>query len=115
MQAIQNKIDSLTANLDKMYMDRLSGLLAEADFERIYSKVKLERSLLEEKRKELELRKKSPVRTEDRAKELVQRFVDSAFTSRELLVSLIERVELTEDKQIIIRFRFQQLNDVNST
>lgn len=115
MQAIQNKIDSLTANLDKMYMDRLSGLLAEADFERIYSKVKLERSLLEEKRQELELRKKSPVRTEDRAKELVQRFVDSAFTSRELLVSLIERVELTEDKQIIIRFRFQQLNDVNST
>ena len=115
MQAIQNKIDSLTVNLDKMYMDRLSGLLAEADFERIYSKVKLERSLLEEKRNELELRKKSPVRTEDRAKELVQRFVDSAFTSRELLVSLIERVELTEDKQIIIRFRFQQLNDVNST
>lgn len=115
MQTIQNKIDSLTANLDKMYMDRLSGLLAEADFERIYSKVKLERSLLEEKRNELELRKKRPVRTEDRAKELVQRFVYSAFTSRELLVSLIERVELTEDKQIIIRFRFQQLNDVNST
>lgn len=115
MQGIQSKIDSLTANLDKMYMDRLSGLLAEADFERIYSKVKLERSLLEEKRQELELRKKSPVRTEDRAKELVKRFVDSAFTSRELLVSLIERVELSEDKQIIIRFRFQQLNDVNST
>ena len=115
MQAIQSKIDSLTANLDKMYMDRLSGLLAEADFERIYSKVKLERSLLEEKRQELELRKKSPVRTEDRAKELVQCFTDSAFASRELLVSLIERIELTEDKRVIIKFRFQQLNDVNST
>ena len=115
MQAIQSKIDSLTANLDKMYMDRLTGLLAEADFERIYSKVKLERSLLEEKRQELELRKKSPVRTEDRAKELVRRFVDSAFTSRELLVSLIERVELTKDKQVLIKFRFQQLNGANST
>ena len=115
LQAIQNKIDSLTANLDKMYMDRLSGLLPEADFARIYSRVKLDRSLLEEKRQELELRKKSPVPTEDRAKELVQRFVDSTFTSRELLVSLIERVELTEEKQVIIQFRFQQLNDVNST
>ena len=113
MQTIQNKIDSLTANLDKMYMDRLSGLLAEADFERIYSKVKLERSLLEEKRQELELRKKSPVRTEDRAKELVQRFVDSAFTSRELLVSLIDRIELTEDKQIIIKFRFRELEAIS--
>ena len=45
----------------------------------------------------------------------MQRFVDSTFTSRELLVSLIERVELTEEKQVIIQFRFQQLNDVNST
>ena len=108
MQAIQSKIDSLTANLDRMYMDRLSGLLAEADFERIYSKVKWERSLLEEKRQELELQKKSPVPPEDRAKELVQRFMDSAFTSRELLVSLIERIELTENKQIIIKFRFRE-------
>ena len=108
MQALQSKIDSLTANLDRMYMDRLSGLLAEADFERIYSKVKWERSLLDEKQQELELRKKSSVSPENRAKELTQRFMDSVFTSRELLVSLIERVELTEDKQIIIKFRFRE-------
>ena len=113
IQSLHGRIDSLTANLDKMYMDRLSGLLAEADFERIYRKVKLERSLLEEKRQELELRKKSPVRTEDRAKELVQRFVDSAFTSRELLVSQIDRIELTEDKQIIIKFRFRELEAIS--
>ena len=113
IQSLHGRIDSLTANLDKMYMDRLSGLLAEADFELIYRKVKLERSLLEEKRQELELRKKSPVRTEDRAKELVQRFVDSAFTSRELLVSLIDRIELTEDKQIIIKFRFRELEAIS--
>ena len=31
--------------------------------------------------------------------------------SRELLVSLIERVELTEDKEIIIKFRFAQLDE----
>ena len=89
-------------------MDRLSGLLEEADFERIYSKVKWERSLLDEKQQELELRKKSPAPPEDRAKGLVQHFVDGAFTSRELLVSLIERIELTEDKQIIIKFRFRE-------
>ena len=88
------------------------GLLPETDFERIYSRVKLERSLLEEKKQELELRKKSPVPTEDRAKELVQRFMDSAFASRELLVSLIDRIELTEEKQVIIKFRFAELDEV---
>ena len=43
--------------------------------------------------------------------ELVQRFIETAGESRELLVSLIERVELTEDKEIIIKFRFAQLDE----
>lgn len=113
IQSIQNKIDSLTANLDKMYMDRLTGLLVEADFERIYQRVKMDRTSLEEKLKELESQKESPVSTEDRARELVQQFLDSAYTSRELLVSLIERVELTENKQIIIKFRFRELEAIS--
>lgn len=111
LQALQSKIDSLTANLDRMYTDRLSGLLPEADFQRIFSRIKLEREQLEAKRQELELRQKSPVRSEDRARELVQRFIETAGESRELLVSLIERVELTEDKEIIIKFRFTQLDE----
>ena len=111
LQALQSKIDSLTASLDRMYTDRLSGLLPEADFQRIFSRIKLERKQLEEKRRELELDKKSPVRGEDRAKELVQRFIETAGESRELLVSLIERVELTEDKEVIIKFRFAQLDE----
>lgn len=113
LQALQSKIDSLTANLDRMYTDRLSGLLPEADFQRIFSRIKLEREQLEKKRQELELRQKSPVRSEDRARELVQRFVETAGESRELLVSLIERVELTEDKEVIIKFRFAQLDEAS--
>jgi len=113
MQSLRSKIDSLTANLDKMYMDKLSGLLAEADFERIYQRIKLERGALEEKLKDLEQQKASPVSQKDAAKDLVQRFMDSAFTSRELLVSLIERVELTEDKQIIIKFRFREMEAIS--
>ena len=113
LQMLQSKIDSLTANLDRMYTDRLSGLLPESDFQRIFSRIKLEREQLEEKRQELELRQKSPVRSEDRARELVQRFVETAGESRELLVSLIERVELTEDKKVIIKFRFAQLDEAS--
>lgn len=115
LQALQSKIDSLTANLDRMYTDRLSGLLPEADFQRIFSRIKLEREQLEVKRQELELRQKSPVRSEDRARELVQRFIETAGESRELLVSLIERVELTEDKEIIIKFRFAQLDETEES
>ena len=111
LQDLQSRIDSLTAKLDRMYTDRLNGLLPEADFQRIFSRIKGEREQLEEKRKALAFQQKSPVPSEDRARELVQRFIETAGESRELLVSLIERVELTEDKEIIIKFRFAQLDE----
>ena len=107
--ALQGKITSLTENLDRMYTDRLSGLLPETDFQRIFTRIKEERGRLEERIRDLEQQQKSPVSHEDRAKELVQRFLTTACASRELLVSLIERIELTEDKEIIIKFRFAEL------
>ena len=114
-QTVQVKIDSLTANLDRMYTDRLSGLLPEEDFQRMFSRMKLERKQLEKKRHELEQCQKSPVSNADWAKELVQRFVETVWESRELLVSLIERVELTADKEILIKFRFAQLTEVTES
>ena len=110
IQSLRNRIDTMTANLDRMYMDKLSGILSEDDFQRIYLKVKADRAKLEDQLKELERKKESPAKAEDEAKALVQRFTDSACASRELLVSLIERIELSEDKQLYIKFRFKQLN-----
>ena len=110
IQSLRNRIDTMTANLDRMYMDKLSGILNEDDFQRIYLKVKSDRANLEDQLKELEKKKESPAKAEDEAKALVQRFIDSACASRELLVSLIERIELSEDKQLYIKFRFKQLN-----
>ena len=110
IQSLRNRIDTMTANLDRMYMDKLSGILGEDDFQRIYLKEKAERTKLESQLKELERKKESSAKAEDEAKALVQRFIDSACASRELLVSLIERIELSEDKQLYIKFRFKQLN-----
>ncbi len=110
IQSLKTRIDTMTANLDRMYMDKLSGILNEDDFQRIYLKVKADRSKLEGQLKELERKQESPAKAEDEAKALVQRFIDSACASRELLVSLIERIELSEDKQLYIKFRFKQLN-----
>ena len=113
IQALQSKITALTTNLDQMYMDRLNGLLSEEDFQRIYQKVKMDRTVLEDRLKSLQEQAKQPVNTEEKAKALVKQFLDSALTSRELLVSLIERVELTEEKEIIIKFRFHELEAIS--
>ena len=113
MQALQSKITALTSNLDQMYMDRLNGLLSEEDFQRIYQKVKMDRTVLEDRLKSLQEQAKQPVNTEEKATALVKQFLDSGLSSRELLVSLIARVELTEEKDIIIKFRFRELEAVS--
>ena len=112
LQSIQSKIESITANLDRMYMDKLTGILAENDFQRIYQKVKEDREKLEERLKELQEQTEQPQKPEIKARELVQRFLDSAFVSKELLFSLIERIELSEDKHVYIKFRFRELDDL---
>lgn len=107
IRELREKIGSITANLDRMYMDRLGGLLAEGDFERIYRKLVADRVLLEERLKEREQETARHVSSEERADELVSDFMESAFAGREVLVSLIERVEMTENREIIINFRFR--------
>ena len=109
INSLKARIDSLTSHLDKVYMDKLSGVLDEADFQRIYTKVKADRVALEQRLKQLDRLDYSPAEQADLAKKLVERFLETASTNRELMVSLIERVELTEDKRIIIKFRFKQL------
>ena len=109
LTSIRAKLDTLTSNLDRIYADRLSGLLPDADFERIYRRTREERSALEEKLHAVEREKCRCKDHSEEAKRLVREFINSAYASREVLVSLIERVELTEDKNIIIKFRFKEL------
>lgn len=101
---LTSKIRALTAQMDQMYLDKLSGVLNDSDFERIYPRLKAERGGMEEKLVKLRQSDARPVK-EDQAEQLVQRFMDGIPTNRELLVSLVERIELTQDKQIIIRLR----------
>lgn len=109
MASLENRIQCLTNHLDKVYMDKLSGLLAEADFQRIYLKIKEERAALEKEKAAIQQPDFSPAKQRQAAKELVERFAAEAFASRELLCGLIERIELTEDKRLIIRYRFKAL------
>ena len=109
ISALQNKSANLTEHLDRMYTDRLSGLLPEEDFQRIFTRIKDERAQLEERIKELQQQQKNPISQTERAKDLVQRYLDTAYANRELLVSLIERIELTAAREIIVKFRFAEL------
>ena len=54
LASLKAKLEALTAHLDRMYLDKLSGLLAEQDFDRIYRHVREERAALEQRLRERE-------------------------------------------------------------
>ncbi|MBR5445745.1 MAG: recombinase family protein [Clostridia bacterium] len=108
IQSLGDRIENMTAQLDRMYTDRLSGLLTEPDFERMYRKIRAERTALETRLQAVREEQETAVDTGERAEALVSAFMESACDSREVLVSLIERIELTCDKKVLIKFRFRE-------
>lgn len=111
--ALKAKVDSLSPHLDQVYLDKLSGLLDEADFQRVYRKVKADRTTLEQRLSQIDRSDFSPEKQNNLAKELVERFLATAPTNQEKLVSLIELVELAEEKEVIIKFHFHQVEVVS--
>lgn len=105
--SVQSRLNTVSARIDKVYADRLDGLLAEGDFTRIYQRLCNERDQLNTQLKTLQARNAHSEGTSklNTAKALAQRFLEETPT-RELLLALVDHIELTADKQVIIKFRF---------
>jgi hypothetical protein len=106
---LEDKIETLSAKMDRMYMDKLAGILGESDFARLYMRAKEERLSLEEKKRALQTEEIVPGAIQAQARQLTERFLDTYDNNKELLANLIEKVELTENKEIYIHFRFRQM------
>lgn len=110
IQQAESQFAKLTAHLDKVYNDKLAGTLDDADFQRIYDRIKQERTALQDRMKALKIGEKKGSTPELDAELLMRKFIDGADANKELLVSLISRIELSEEKEVIIHFRFKELN-----
>lgn len=105
---LQSRIGRLGAQMDRAYLDRLQGLLEEEDFARLYARLKGEREILKRQLGEFASAACPAPGQAALAKRLTEQFLETIPQNRELMVRLIERVELTADKALIIRFRFRQ-------
>jgi len=114
LTSLKSALESTAAKIDKSYTDKLSGLIADDDFKRIYKNLKDEQATLQSKIQALESSKQDDTSLDSvKVKELVHQFLDAEVCSRELIVSLIERIELTEDKKVLIFFKFKELDMTN--
>lgn len=107
---LKSKLKAVESKIDKIYDDKLSVNISNEMFQRFYQKFSDEQSVLREKIRELENSDEKEIELSlEKVRELVIQFLNAEEYSKELLVSLIERIELTEKKEVLIYFRFKEL------
>ena len=122
IEQIDKAIFDINNNLDKMYMDKLRGVLQEEDYVRVSQKLSLERTKLNEQKQELEqklietedkIENKNHTKEEKELDELIENFLKLEKIDKIYLYRLINKIEIDKDKNIYIYFNFSKLNSIN--
>ena len=99
VEQIDKAIFEINNNLDKMYMDKLQGIILEEDYIRVSQKFIFDRTNLIKQKKELD--------------ELIENFLKLEQIDKLYLYRLINKIEIDKDKNVYIYFNFSKLNSIN--
>ena len=122
IEQIDKAIFDINNNLDKMYMDKLRGILQEVDYVRVSQKFNQERLKLNEQKQELEqklietedkIESKNHTKEEKELDKLIEEFLKFEKPDKMFLYRLINKIEIDKDKNIYIYFNFSKLNSIN--
>ena len=122
IEQIDRAILDINNNLDKMYMDKLRGVLQEEDYVRVSQKFNFEKTKLNEQKKELKqkligteekINVKNHTKEEKDLDELIENFLKLDKIDKIYLYRLINKIEIDKDKNIYIYFNFSKLNSIN--
>jgi hypothetical protein len=109
---LEKKIKDINKKIDRLFEDKYKGLFEDEDFTRVYSmQIQL--------RKDSECRIKQLKELEHKEgclgdiNKLVKDFVESKEVTREMLVALVDKIEISESKEITIYYKFNVLNMIN--
>ena len=106
---LEKKLKDIDKIIDKLYEDKCKGLFQDEDFTRLYSKQTEMRKDINDRIKCLQ----KQIENEDSSvdiNKLVKDFVELKEITRTMLVSLVDRIEISEDKEITIYYKFNILN-----
>lgn len=106
---LEKQIKQINNAIDNLYERRVKEIIEEEDYTRMYDKYTLERAELKDTMKELKEEQLKPKQNVD-IKKIVKEFVSFKEVTREMLVSLVDRIEISQDKEITIYYKFNILN-----
>ena len=111
LETLTNDIKQINDNLDIIYIDKLNKKITEEQFERI--KVKLENDLNIKQKRYTELNNSINDNINEESKnkminEYINKFLSMKEPTRELIINLIDKIEIFEDKTINIKVCFNK-------
>lgn len=102
------KLSKLSLEVDSIYNDKLSGILSQDDFIRIYERKKEEKESIQKKIHEINIRIKKDVIDEEKiVKNIVNKFKSLNQINREILYELVDRIEIDNNKKVYVYFKFK--------
>lgn len=104
-------IEVLDFQIEKLYEDKLKGLINDNDFSRMYEKKVNERDSKNKRREEL-----NTVKFERNVvdyEKIIQDFLKKENVTAYMLNSLIEKIEIDQNKQVTIYYKFADLNTLS--
>lgn len=122
IEKIEKEISLINTNLDKMYMDKLQGIILEEDYIRVSQRFIFDRTNLMKQKQELEQKligteekigTKNKTKEEKELDELIENFLKLEQIDKMYLYRLINKIEIDKDKNIYIYFNFSKLNSIN--
>ena len=113
ISVLENEINNINSNLDNIYLDKLNKIITEEQFTRV--KIKLENELKTKQDRYIELVSNINEQTNNEMNyKKIEKFIDEFLSmekpNRELIVNLVDRIEIFEDKKINIKVSFDNSN-----
>ena len=109
LEILTNDIKQINVNLDIIYIDKLNKKITEEQFERVKIKLENELNIKQKRYSELNNSINDNIHEESKNKiiiEYINKFLSMKEPSRELIINLIDKIEIFEDKTINIKVTF---------
>ena len=108
---LKNEIDKLNENLDNIYIDKLNNIISLEQFDRVKSKINTEIEVKKHKYNDFIYKSENHSDIEEKNK-IIERyindFLEMKHPTRELIINLIDKIEIFNDKRLNIKVSFTE-------
>ncbi|MDR2531602.1 MAG: recombinase family protein [Oscillospiraceae bacterium] len=104
-ESIQKRSDEIKGIIKSLYTDKLKGIIDEDLFIEMSSRYSNEKNMLSDRLSQIETEMSKPV-TEHDYKDIISKIIGFEIIERNILAKLINRIEISEERQIFITFNF---------